>query len=637
MPQSRQLAAIMFTDIVGYTALMGNDEQKAFELLNKNRQLQKPIIEEFNGRWIKELGDGVMASFNTVSDAVNAAIKIQEACNAAKDFQLRIGIHLGEVVFENDDVFGDGVNIASRIQAIAKPGSIYVSESVHHNVSNKKDISSKFIKEETLKNVKEPVRIFEVMVIANEELPLENKMNTTTKNSIAVLPFVNMSNDKEQEYFCDGLTEEILNVLAQQKGLMVSARTSSFSFRGKDVDIIEIGNKLKVDNVLEGSVRKSGDKLRVTAQLIKVSDGFHLWSEKYDRQMADVFDIQDEISKSILDALKIKLLGNEETSLVQSITENQEAYLLTLQGRYHLNKLTPEGWLKSLEYFDQAIKVDPHYAPPYGGKSYSYYWLLLLNIISPENWPKAIEVVQTCLTLDNTNSDGLLVKGLNKFWHDWAFSEGEVTLKKAIDSHPNNADCLSAYAQLLAMMGRNKEAETNANKAIQLDPLSTLVRFTTGWTFFLNGDFPSMYEQGLKIMELDPGSALGYGLVAYRSWLNSDFEEAIRILESVPAKNVPLIYAWLGCLYGITGQLEKALDVIEKLKELGNQQFVGAYNTGLIYLGMGKHDEAFKWFNIGIEQHDGILMYLKQKFKVLPGLKKDPRMDEIIAKLGLPD
>src|SRR5215203_418758 len=163
MSSIRQLAAIMFTDIVGYTALMGNDEQKAFELLRKNRELQKPIIEQYNGRWIKELGDGVMASFNTVSDAVNAAIKIQEDCNAAKDFQLRIGIHLGEVVFENDDVFGDGVNIASRIQAIANPGSIYISEAVHNSISNKKYFETKFVKEEKLKNVKEPVKIYQLI------------------------------------------------------------------------------------------------------------------------------------------------------------------------------------------------------------------------------------------------------------------------------------------------------------------------------------------------------------------------------------------------------------------------------------------------------------------------------------------
>ncbi len=165
MPQLRQLAAIMFTDIVGYTALMGDDEKKAFELLNKNRQIQKPIIEQYNGRWIKELGDGVMASFNTVSDAVSAAIKIQETCNAAKDFQLRIGIHLGEVVFENDDVFGDGVNIAARIQALATPGGIWISEPVHHNVVNKNDINSEFVKVEHLKNVTEPVRIYQVIAL----------------------------------------------------------------------------------------------------------------------------------------------------------------------------------------------------------------------------------------------------------------------------------------------------------------------------------------------------------------------------------------------------------------------------------------------------------------------------------------
>ncbi|HWH62841.1 MAG TPA: adenylate/guanylate cyclase domain-containing protein, partial [Ginsengibacter sp.] len=289
MQQIRQLAAIMFTDIVGYTALMGNDEQTAFEYLKKNRDLQRPVIEQYNGRWIKELGDGIMASFITVSDAVAAAIKIQESSKALKDFQLRIGIHQGEVVFEEGDVFGDAVNIASRIQSFAEPGCIYISETVRNNISNKKDIHTKFIKEQTLKNVKEPVRIYEVITTEDEVQSISDVSIAASKTfadkSIAVLPFVNMSNDPEQEYFCDGISEEIINALAQLNNLRVIARTSAFTFKNKNVDAREIGKILDVNTLLGGSVRKSGKHLRITTQLVKVSDGSHLWSNRYDREL----------------------------------------------------------------------------------------------------------------------------------------------------------------------------------------------------------------------------------------------------------------------------------------------------------------------------------------------------------------
>src|SRR5688572_4481975 len=383
MSSSRQLAAIMFTDIVGYTALMGKDEQKAFQLLKKNRQIQQPLIKQYGGTWIKEIGDGVLASFHTVTDAVLCAGAIHSACSTVDGLQLRIGIHLGEVVFEDNDVFGDGVNIASRLQALAPIGGTFVSEAIYKNVSNKKEIITEYIREETLKNVSEPVKIYEIKLLGTANFQPEtlqdlkkgntiipaNKRKTvfgigaliilaavlswyffvyqkkgsssgdnSLEKSIAVLPFVNMSGDKEQEYFSDGLSEELLNLLSKIPDLKVISRTSAFSFKGKNEDVRKIGEKLGVANILEGSVRKSGNTIRITAQLIEVRNGTHLWSETYDRNMEDIFKVQDEISRAVVQQLKTKLLSTNQTT----ITENSAAYSLYLKGKYEWGKRTRE-------------------------------------------------------------------------------------------------------------------------------------------------------------------------------------------------------------------------------------------------------------------------------------------------------
>jgi TolB-like protein len=285
---------------------MGEDEQRAFQILKENTQLQKPIIEKYKGRWLKELGDGVMVSFTTVSDAVYAAQEIQQQCRALGEFSLRIGIHQGEIVFNGDDVFGDAVNIASRIQSVASIGSIWISDAVQKNISNKKEIQTKFIKEEKLKNVKELIRIYEV-ITHDAKNNIQSTQETSEKSSdksIAVLPFVNMSNDPEQEYFCDGISEEIINALAQLSNLRVIARTSAFGFKGKNLDVREIGRMMNVNTLLEGSVRKAGNQLRITTQLINVADGSHLWSNRYDRVLEDVFAIQENIAEHVATALK---------------------------------------------------------------------------------------------------------------------------------------------------------------------------------------------------------------------------------------------------------------------------------------------------------------------------------------------
>lgn len=359
MLQSRQLAAIMFTDIAGYTAVMGENEQKAFEILRQNRNLQKPLIEQHHGKWIKELGDGVLASFSTVTDAVNCACAILRGCKEIEGLHLRIGIHLGEIVVEDDDVFGDGVNIASRIQAVAAIDSIWVSEAVHSNVVNKKGIETRFVKEETLKHVKEPVRIYQILA-GNDLRQQVSAVAKVTKEgkikSLAILPFADLSAGKDQEYLGDGIAEELLNLMSQVNGLKVIGRTSSFSFKNKDLDLKTIGKLLNENTILEGSVQKAGNRVRITSQLINAQDGFHIWSQRYDREIDDIFALQDDICSKIAEHLKLTLLQKKKR------TKNLKAYEWFLKADYYWKRYGEENIERAIACCRQALELDPEYA-----------------------------------------------------------------------------------------------------------------------------------------------------------------------------------------------------------------------------------------------------------------------------------
>jgi adenylate cyclase len=403
----------MFTDIVGYTALMGEDEQRAFQLLKKNRQVQRPIIEKFNGRWLKEIGDGVLASFPTVTDAVYCAATIQKTCENEPDLKLRIGIHLGEVIFEENDVFGDGVNIASRLEPLAPIGGILVSESVHRNLGNKKSIVSTFLREEQLKNVKEPIKIYSVNVegvepmimaktpdskpeVSLKAITKPRKMastvagviiilllsyflysnfgegNTPSKDqsaaldkSIVVLPFTNLSSDPEQEYFSDGMMEEILNHLVKIEDLQVISRTTSMQLRGSSKSVHEITDELNVATALEGSVRKDGNRVRITVQLIRGDTDMHLWSETYDRELTNIFEVQSEVAKQIASALGVVIAPTEETSIDKVPTTDIAAYDFYIRARHERNLY----WLTydkqhiktSEDLINKALRIDPEY------------------------------------------------------------------------------------------------------------------------------------------------------------------------------------------------------------------------------------------------------------------------------------
>ena len=637
MSQSRQLAAIMFTDIVGYIKLMGSDEQKAFTILIKNRELQRPIIQQFNGRWIKELGDGVMSSFNTVSDAVNAAIKIQEDCPTAKDFQLRIGIHLGEVVFENDDVFGDGVNIASRIQAIAKPGCIYVSESVHHNVSNKKDIQTKFIKEEILKNVKEPVRIYEIIIMNESIAPLENKMKTASQNSIAVLPFANMSSDLEQEFFSDGISEEIINMLAQVPGLKVAGRTSSFSFKGKNQDLRIIGEQLNVSHILEGSVRKSGNKIRITAQLINVSDGYHLYSEKFDRELEDIFAIQDEISLAILNAIKIKLVAADKEDVLKRYTNNTEAYQLYLQGRYHVNKYNgTEAFTNGIKFYEAAIQMDPGYALAYTGIAYCYLELLMDCLLPPEQCvPPLYNAVKRSMELDDTIAESYLALADLTLFYEWNFKEANILFQKVLRLNPNSVEGNVHYAYYFTFTGNHTEACRYASIGYNLDPFSLQNNWEVAGIYLFSQQIEKARELGKTMIQMELSFFGGHFIVGTILLIEKKYTEAKPLLE----KAVSLYPSYFGALRALaslhwkTGNEASCRKMIKEMEELGNTQPISNSDMGLIYAEMGEYDVAAGYFEKGIEKRQAGMMYIRDLIRLINEKMYVPQIEKVIEKV----
>ncbi len=636
MLQSRQLAAIMFTDIVGYTALMGNDEQKAFDFLKINRNIQKPIIDEFNGRWIKELGDGVMASFNSVSDAVKAAIQIQEACNKAKEFQLRIGIHLGEVVFENDDVFGDGVNIASRIQAIASPGCIYISESVQNNVSNKQGIETRFIKQEFLKNVKEPINIYEVMT-ASAVVSSNPTMQKSVAKSIVVLPFENMSPEKDQDYFCDGITEEIINTLAHIDSLKVIARTTSFAFKGKYVDVRNIGKELGVEMILEGSLRKSGNRLRITAQLIRVSDGTHIWSEKYDREMKDIFEIQDELSLAIVEELKIHLFEEERKQILKIKTQNLAAYNYYLKGRYYWNNSrTKEGIEKTIRYYEQAIEADPDYALAYAGLAIAHTVAADWGFMKAKKaLPKIKEFQTRALGLDNSLAEIHSSLMYSYAFIEWNWEKAEMEYKKSVELNPNSPEVHHIYAIFQVCLGNIDQAIKHNAMARELDPLSLIFNFASGLILYMSRQYDEAISQFRKTLSIDNNFIPAYFWASFCYLQKGLYEEAVEeyqnvlLRDTLTEKFVPLIDE-IFRNSGIKGFLNWLVDEgIKHHPEIYNQ----SYYLTVCYAMLNEKTKAFETLKETCELRTARIAMIRED-PGLDNLRDDPEFNTFLEKVG---
>ena len=457
--------------------------------------------------------------------------------------------------------------------------------------------------------------------------------------SIAVLPFVNMSADPENEYFCDGLAEELINALTKIEKLRVLARTSSFSFKGKRADVREIGQRLNVSTVLEGSVRKAGSRLRITAQLINVADGYHLWSERYDRQIEDLFEIQDGVTLAVVDALKLKLLSSEKASLLKQPTENTEAYQLYLKGRYYWHQRTEEAVGKGIECFEQAIDIDPKYVLAYAGlaDSYSLLGLSEYSALPPtEAFPKAKQASVKALEIDNTLAEAHVSLAFARMYFDWDFSRAESEYKQAIELNPSYATAHHFRALNLMAMGQADLAIAEIRKAQALEPLSLIINTNLGWMLYFARQYDQAIEQYRKTLEMDKNFCparfrLGQAYLQAGSIEEAvtEFEEAVTLSER---KARPL--ALLGYAYGLSGNRTAAERMLEELNELSKKRYVSSLEIARIHLALGEKDQVFDCFNKAVEEREGWLIWVKLE-PSFDSLRSDARYAELLRRMGL--
>jgi adenylate cyclase len=501
----RRLAAILAADVVGYSRLMGADEAGTHARLKALRQeLIEPKIAERRGRTAKLTGDGALVEFASVVDAVQCAVAVQRRVaehNADLEpdrrIEFRVGINLGDVIIEGDDIFGDGVNVAARLEGLAPPGGVCISDVVHQMIRGRLDLEFEDLGEQQVKNISQRVRVWQWTEGARAARKVEEPaaLPFAAKPSLAVLPFENLSRDPEQEYFSDGLTEDLITDLSQLSGLFVTARHAVFQYKGRPAMPQQVARDLGVRYVLEGSARRAGKRIRINAQLIDAATGFHLWAQRYDRDFDDIFDLQDEITHTIVTALEVHLTPRERAGIVRRYTNNLEAYDLFLRAREsHLLRRTKEDTFEARKALEQAIELDPNFAPAFAllaencRQEWMFEWRLGEGILD-----QALELAREAVRLDDGLSLGHMLLGWIHLWrkeHDAAIAEAQ----RSVELDPNNAEVWVRLGHILDIAGRPEEGLPLIEKAMRIDPHHPFL-----YPFWLGHAFQSLerYEEAV--------------------------------------------------------------------------------------------------------------------------------------------
>ena len=632
------MAAIMFTDMVGYTALGQKNESLSLALVEEHRRLLRPIFSRHGGREVKTIGDAFFVEFQNALEAIRCAYDVQRATKEfnvsfAEDarLHLRVGVHLGDVVESAGDLSGDAVNVASRVESFAEDGGVCITRQVYDQVYNKFELRLQSLGLKALKNVSMPLEIFKVVLPWSEEEPMAPQ---TDKRRIAVLPFANMSPDPADEFFADGLTEEMITELSSISGLGVIARTSVMRYKGGDKSIKEIGRELGVQALLEGSVRKAGNKLRIVAQLINTKDEEHMWASKYDREFNDVFEVQSEIAQNIARALTLKLMPQGE-SLPPS--ENLEAFTLCLKARSFWNKRTKGGIDQGILLFGEALKADPGSARAYVGLADCYHvaahWRYM-DFDAAEG--EALKYARKALELAPDFAEAHATLGSILLLQRSDYVSAESELKRAVSLNPNYAPAHQWYADLLMELGRTEEAGEEVARASELDPFSPVIGLQLVWFSYYTGRVAEAEAKATRLIGAEPGLASAYSARAYlraqrgdKAGAKLDLEMHYNLTDDECAFKV-----YSATVEALAGGASSRMLIEQALPLVESSQNPSSASPCWFYAATGDKDGFFKWADWSV-RHRAIQSKSLRYDPILLRMQDDSRYRDLFEKMNL--
>jgi adenylate cyclase len=596
----------MFTDVVGYTSLTQKDEALAMELLEEHRSLVRPFLPNHGGREVKTIGDAFLVEFDSALEAVRCAFDIQHSLHEVnmsrpieRKIQLRIGVHLGDVIHSENDVYGDAVNVASRIEPLAPPGGVCITEQVYDHVKNKSDFQLTSLGKRELKNVGELVEVYRVV------FPWEKQEATAIvydRKRVAVLPFANLSSDPEEGYFADGMTEELITSLSGVRQLTVIARTSVMKYKGSQKGASEVGKELNAGTLLEGSVRKAGSRVRITAQLIDTASEGHLWAQNYDRQLEDVFAIQSEIAEKVALELRIRLVEDEKRVIERKPTDNPEAYTYYLRGKELVRERTEYAVRQAIGIFEKAISTDQNFAKAYVGVAEGY-WALVNDGYEPyeQAAPKAELSVKKALQLDPELAEAHAILALVN-WQEDDIQEGEAEARRAIELNPSVPDAYFILSNIAFIRNDTNQGIKNLEACYRLDPVRPNYVERLGQFYFFLGMEKEALEHWERTAQLAPAATFRSMTEYYL--FKGDFEKA-KELYSKAAKLEPT-HRWVTWMRGFiaaqTGDRDGALEAIKEIEK----KWIGATSLNdiaFVHHSLGDFDSYFAYIDRATDQH----------------------------------